>query len=246
MNYELKIEQFSGPIEKLLEMIEAKQMEITDLNLAELTADFLNYLKTPKNSEANAELRVNNSSIDPRVLADFIVVASHLILIKSKALLPSLQLSGEEEQEIEKLKDRLKFYQEFKPALLFLKKKWADKKFSISRPLFAGKPPIFYPAENITVKALRKSVENIFESLKEFEDKSQPMENSVIRLEEKIGEIMERLDGSEFDFKNMAKERGRAEVIVMFLAVLHLLAGHKIKAEQKGKFSGIMIKKIKS
>ena len=233
--YEFKTEQFSGPMEKLLEMIEAKQMEITDLNLAEVTADFLDYLEKIKEG--------GESPIDPRALSEFIVVASHLILIKSKALLPSLELSGEEEQEIEKLKDRLKFYQEFKPALALLKKKWAEGNFSISRPLFANRPAIFYPADNITPEGLKKSLETIFEALKEFEDKSQPMENAVIRLEEKIEEILEKLTGPELDFENMAKERGRTEVIVMFLAVLHLLARRMIKAEQNGRFSGIMLKK---
>jgi segregation and condensation protein A len=199
--YELKTEQFSGPIEKLLEMIEGKEMEITDLNLAEVTADFLDYLEKIKNPEESG------IQLDPRVLADFIVVASHLILIKSKALLPSLELSGEEEGEIEKLKDRLKFYQEFKPALLHVKEKWADGNFSVSRALFAGRPEIFYPAENITLENLKKSLESIFESLKEFVDKSQPLENSVIRLEEKIEEILQRLTGPDLNFDNMAKER---------------------------------------
>ena len=89
--YQLNIQQFFGPIEKLLELIEEKKMEITDLNLAEVTADFLNYLKTLVN-------------VDSRVLADFVVVASRLLLIKSKALLPSLELTEEEEQDISDLK----------------------------------------------------------------------------------------------------------------------------------------------
>ena len=44
--YELKLEQFSGPVEKLLELIEGKKLEITELNLAQITAEFLEYLKT--------------------------------------------------------------------------------------------------------------------------------------------------------------------------------------------------------
>lgn len=231
--YELKTERFSGPIEKLLEMIEEKKMEVTDLNLAEVTADFLDYLNKMKKA----------GELESRVLADFIVVASHLILIKSKALLPSLELSGEEEQEIEKLKDRLRFYSEFKPTMAFLKKRWEEKNVSVSRPLFAGRPTIFYPADNITLRTLQKSLEEIFKTLKEFENNSQPLESSLIKLEEKIEEIMKRLTGSELDFNKMAEERGKPEVIVMFLAILHLLARHMIKAEQKDKFSGIIIKK---
>jgi len=231
MNYEFKTEKFSGPIEKLLEMIEGKKMEITDLNLAEVTADFLDYL--------------SKKTLEPRILADFIVIASRLILIKSKALLPSLELSGEEEEEIEKLKDRLRFYQEFKPTLSLLKNKWTDENTSVSRPLFAGRPTIFYPANNITAESLEHILREIFKTLQEFEDNSQPLESSLIKLEEKISEIMEKLTGPELDFDNMSKEKGKAEVVVMFLAVLHLLAQHMIKAEQKSKFSGIILRKIK-
>ena len=85
MNYELKTEQFSGPIEKLWELIEEKKLEITELNLAEVTADFLNYLKTIE-------------KVEPKLLADFVVIASRLLLIKSKALLPNLELTVEEEK----------------------------------------------------------------------------------------------------------------------------------------------------
>ena len=232
--YELKTEKFSGPIEKLLEMIEEKKMEITDLNLADVTADFLEYLNKIKEA----------GELEPRVLADFIVVASHLILIKSKALLPSLELSGEEEQEIEKLKDRIRFYREFKPTMALLKKRWEEKNISVSRPLFAGRPTIFYPADNIALKTLQKSLEEIFKTLKELENNGQPLESSLIKLEEKIEEIMKKLTERGLDFDKMAKERGKPEVIVMFLAILHLLARHAIKAEQKSKFSGIMIKKV--
>ena len=75
MNYELRIEKFSGPIEKLLELIEEKKLEITELNLAEATADFLNYIKKIEN-------------IEPRLLADFVVVVSSFCLSNQKRFCP--------------------------------------------------------------------------------------------------------------------------------------------------------------
>ena len=98
--YELKLKQFSGPIEKLLELIEEKKLNITELNLAEVTADFLNYLKTVE-------------KLDPKALADFLVVAAKLLLIKSKALLPDLKLTQEEETEIKDFTRRLIICKEF-------------------------------------------------------------------------------------------------------------------------------------
>ncbi len=236
MNYELKLEQFSGPIEKLLELIEEKKMEITELSLAEVTADFLNYLNGLKND--NGE----EGGIDPRILADFIVVASHLLLIKSKALLPSLQLTTEEEESIKDLQSRLNFYQQFKPAIGHLKKLWEQNHISISRPLFAGRPAVFYPAENIRVEELRKIVKEIFENFQQLSVKSQTIKSSLITLEEKIEEIMNRL-GPDLSFDKLKKEKPRSEIVVLFLALLHLLTRQLIKVEQKNKFSNIMIEK---
>ncbi len=237
MNYELKLEQFSGPIEKLLELIEEKKMEITELSLAEVTADFLNYLNSLKND--NGE----EGSIDPRILADFIVVASHLLLIKSKALLPSLQLTTEEEESIKDLQSRLNFYQQFKPAIGHLKKLWEQNHISISRPLFAGRPAVFYPAENIKIEELCKIVKEIFENFQQLSVKSQTIKSSLITLEEKIEEIMNRL-GPDLSFDKLKKEKPRSEIVVLFLALLHLLTRQLIKVEQKNKFSNIMIEKI--
>ena len=72
--YEVKLDKFSGPLEKLLELIEEKQLEITLVNLAQVTGDFLEYLKN-----------LDEDSKHPSILADFVVIASRLLLIKSKA-----------------------------------------------------------------------------------------------------------------------------------------------------------------
>ena len=86
--YEFKTEKFQGPLEKLLELIEDKKLEITEISLAEVTNDFLQYLKTltdadnmQTNAEGNAEqsgnLAVNQIEIreNLRLLADFIAIA---------------------------------------------------------------------------------------------------------------------------------------------------------------------------
>ena len=89
MNYELTLEAYQGPLDKLLELVEAKKMEVTEISLAEVTADFLDYLK-----------KLEAENVSQTLLADFLVIASKLIFIKSKILLPSL-FAGEEETEKE-------------------------------------------------------------------------------------------------------------------------------------------------
>ncbi|MEK7162885.1 MAG: segregation/condensation protein A [Patescibacteria group bacterium] len=249
-NYELKIEQFSGPIEKLLELIEGKKMEITELNLAEVTADFLNYLKQVE-------------KIEPRLLADFVVVAAKLLLIKSKALLPNLRLSDDEEEDIKDFENRLKNYQQFKPAINYLKNLSEQNKFLISRPLFAGRPTIFYPSKNLEINELYKMIKGIFETFNQLQNETKIIKPSLITLEEKIEEIMERLntdlhgftstsnfsDGASADsrgqvnFNDLTNKKIRSEIVVLFLALLHLLARQSIKIEQKKGFSDIIINK---
>ncbi len=232
--YELKLQQFSGPIEKLFELIEEKKMEITDLNLAEITADFLRYLQS-----------LNQSN--PRLIADFVVVAARLLLIKSKALLPTLELTGEEEADINDLKGRLERYREFKPSIADFKKLWERGDFSVSRPLFAGLPPIFYPSKNLDIKALKETLEKILSIFTADELESQTIESSIIKLEEKIDEIIHKINDSKnnniLGFNQLSKEKSRTEIIVLFLAILHLLRDQLVKVEQKEKFGDIIISK---
>lgn len=228
--YQLNLEQFSGPVDKLLQLIEERKLEITEFSLAEVTADFLNYLKQIE-------------KIEPRILADFVVVASQLLLIKSKALLPGLSLTGEEERSIKDLESRLRFYQQFKPAINYLKELSEQNDVSISRPLFFGRPAIFYPAENIKIEELYKALKKIFEGIQELSE-SQIIKSSLISLEEKVQEIVNRLNkGGRVGLGELIKGKSRSEIIVFFLALLHLLADQLVKVKQKNKFSDIIITK---
>lgn len=238
MNYELKLEQFSGPVEKLLELIEEKKLEITELNLAEVTADFLNYVQALANA-------------NPRVIADFVVVAAKLLLIKSKALLPNLRLTEDEEADIKDLENRLKIYRQFKPAINHIKNLSEQNKILISQPLFARRQTIFYPSENLKVDELRKAINGIFETFKQFQNETKIIKSPLITLEEKIEEIINRLGplassrqaiGS-LKFEELAEKKSRSEIIVLFLALLHLLAKQTVKVEQGKRFSDIIITK---
>jgi len=303
--YELKLGQFSGPIEKLLELIEEKKLEITELSLAEVTADFLRYIQTltdagstqtnteinqaqtnADDTQTNAEInqaQTNAESdvcvgprsvcVSPRLLADFIVIASQLLLIKSKSLLPNLRLTEEEEKDIKDLQYRLHFYQQFKPAMTYFKKLWERNNSSYARPLFSNlfnpkqsQSIFFYPAENIKIEELYKAINKIFENIKEVLE-SEVIKTSLISLEEKIEEILKRLSADsrgprsrasslrgrlnadkcgKIGFNELITGRSRSEIVVLFLAVLHLLANQLIRVEQKQKFESIMITKVEA
>lgn len=235
--YEVRTEQFKGPLEKLLELIEEKKMEITELNIGLVTDDFIKYLKTIKVGEEK------KTEEEIRLIADFVVIASRLILIKSKALLPSLKLTAEEETEIKELERRLVFYQQFKPAMVHFKKLFNQKRFSASRPLFFNRPPIFSPPKNLSVALMKKTIKLISETVKKLSLEIQIIEKSLIKIEEKIEEILDKIKAGISQFGHLIKEKSKKEIVVMFLALLHLLREQTIEVEQKKGFSEITIKK---
>lgn len=232
MSYELNLPKFSGPIEALLDLIERKRLDITELSLAEVTADFLKYLDQIE-------------EVEPRLLADFVVVASRLILIKSRALLPNLELTAEEERDIKELEAQLYFYRNFKPAVSQIKNLWETNGFSVSRPLMAGRLAVFYPALNINLQNIVQSMRSIFETLAGAYLEIKTVRTALFTIEEKIQDIVNSLNKSStgLKFKEINKNKTRSEIIVMFLALLQLINSHLIKAQQRKHFSDIMIEK---
>lgn len=232
MNYQVKTEQFSGPLNKLLELIEAKKLEITTLSLAEVTADFINYVR-------NLE-----KGIGPQVLADFVVVASRLILIKSKTLLPSLELTKEDEEEIKDLESRLKIYKEFKEGGQIIKQLWDKNQAAFSRELFENLPPIFYPSKNLSTNNLTKAIMKLTEALRELMPETHNLKRTIISVEEKVKELLIRLtQAAGHSFESLAKDKPKQEIIAAFLAILHLLRDKLINVEQIGQFGDIILKK---
>jgi len=235
MTYELEVPQFKGPLDKLLELIEAEKMEVTEISLAKVTDGFLQYIRTLEEVHAS-------------VLADFLVVASRLIFLKSKMLLPSLTLTEDEEGEIKDLEARLKLYQELKPALKLLAVQWAKQNMEYSRPYFLsmgeGIEGMFYPGEGVTASGLADSFERLFESLQKLELETQTIKETIVSIEEKMQEVVERVTREiSTSMNSLSSGKPVAEIIAIFLAILHLAREQKITLEQGSSFSDIMIHK---
>ncbi len=172
--YELQVGEFKGPLDKLLELIETEKLDINTVSLAKVTDGFLRYLDDLKRaigiagtdggaalSSPHAEKLDQAFRADLRLLADFIAVASRLIFLKSKYLLPGLELTEEEEADIKDLESRLRIYQELKPAIRAINKLWRESHRSYSRPYLVGKGALgmgdhafFYPGANLDLENL--------------------------------------------------------------------------------------------
>jgi segregation and condensation protein A len=247
MPYEIKTEQFSGPLEKLLELIEAEKLGINEVSLAKVTDGFLKYLGTFRGGgEGEEKFRV-----DLRILADFIAIASRLIFLKSKYLLPGLPLTEEEEADIKDLEERLKLYQQLKPALRHIGKLWRTSHRSFSRPYFLGRgagfaagQAFFYPGDGLDAGALNMALGHILETVQAYAFETETIKEKIITLEEKIAEVVGRMEREgDLQFRHLSDKKSRSEMIVLFLAILHLAREQLVLLEQMGNFSDIMVKK---
>jgi segregation and condensation protein A len=247
--FELTVGTWSGPLEKLLELIEEQKLDVSEVSLTKVTDGFLKYLDAFKESGGFAS--EERFRLDLRVLADFISVASRLIFLKSKHLLPGLVLTADEEASIKDLESHLRIYQQLKPALKHINVLWHESHEAYSRPYFLGKgagltpgQSFFYPGNTTTVDRLTESLGRILETIKTFELETETIKEKIITLEEKITEVLGRIQHEgEMQFKNLSSEKSRSEMIVVFLAILHLAREQLILLEQMGNFSDIMVKK---
>lgn len=258
MRYEMKTEKFSGPLEKLLELIEAQKMDVSEVSMAQVTDDFLKYLRsltdpdgTRTHGDGTVAYDLDAVRMDLRILADFISVASKLIFLKSKYLLPGLALTEEEEADIKDLEGRLKIYQELKPALKYVGKLWRENHRSYSRPYFLGRgsglaagQTVFYPGGNVDIASLEGSLGRILDTIRTYELETETIKEKIVTLEEKISEVMGRIQREgDMRFRSLSSEASRGETIIAFLAILHLAREQIVLLEQMENFSDIMVKK---
>lgn len=231
--YNIKIEQFEGPMDLLLQMTEDQKLDITRLSLAKIADQFLEYI-------ANAQ------NITLEHLADFLSIASKLILIKSKALLPLLEFTEEEEAEIKDLEYQLVEYKKFKEAAKNLDFLYNCPKESFSREGFLGRSVVFFPPENITANDLAKTFSKILGEIPILEKLEEEMVREVLTLEEKIIHLQNTLrEKVETSFSELVvNAKDKIEIVVSFLAMLELIKQKLIHVEQGELFSEIRLKHI--
>jgi segregation and condensation protein A len=234
MDYALKTVNYEGPLTKLLELIEERQLDINQVSLAAVTDDFVKYLeKLP--------------AVAPALLADFLTVASRLVLIKSKSLLPELPLSEEEERGIKDLERRLEFYRRFKAAERHLAKLWRSGHRAASRPyLFhaSSLPPVFHPGRALDVDSLAVAFGQVYAALQKFALETATIQEVVVSLEETMKNIAARMENlQEVSLQGLSANRARAELVVIFIAVLHLAREGRVALAQAEQFSDIIVSK---
>ena|SRR3989344_8294937 len=232
MSITIKIEQFEGPLDLLLNLIEEQKLDITTVSLAKVTEQFLNYVKGLQEK-------------DPTHLASFLVIAAKLLVIKSKALLPNLEIDMELEEEAADLTVQLLLYKKFKEVGRFLKRMDLTRHQTWSREVDFESKITFLPDPESTLETLANSLRTVAEELKEIIKHPKEVIAEVVSISEKINQIQKLIgEKLETSLSSLIKEsKNKTEVIVTFLALLELIKQKILVVEQSEMFADIMIKK---
>lgn len=228
MSFVVKHEQFEGPLDVLLTLIEKRKLFINDISLAKVTDDYIAHIsrfeKLPLNDSAN-----------------FILVASTLLLIKSRSLLPTLTLTEEEENDIHDLETRLKIYQTIKEASLHIKNNFGE--YVLFAPSQTKKrDPIFSPDTSMTLANITGAMKQLIEGLPKKEVIPKAVIKKVISLEEMMDTLTTRITSNlKVSFREFSRghQAEKVNVIVAFLAMLELVKQGMVHVQQHDEFGDI-------
>ena len=232
MTYEIKLDVFEGPLDLLLYLIKKNEIDIYNIPIAAITEEYLKHLEVMK-------------SLNLDLAGEYLVMASSLVHIKSKMLLPVPEdaVEGEEEDPRAELVRQLLEYKAFKEAALNL-----GNRSLLGRDVFKREG---FPERELDTEDQQLVELNIFELIEAFQrvlstmkkEDIMEIEGERISLTDTINEILEKL-GSEKDvsFTGLLGEGfSRRRLIYTFLAVLELIKLRLIRAYQAHPFGAIRI-----
>ncbi len=228
--YQVKAGVFEGPLDLLLTLIEKRKLFINDISLAKVADDYMSHMR------ALEELPLKDT-------AHFILIASTLVLIKSKSLLPSLTLTEEEGGDIKELEERLRLYKHIRQLSRHVRARFG-RKMIFARAPTRRVEPVFSPDKHTNTASILSAIKSVLNELPKKEVLSEAVVKKVISLEEMIRGLTERMEASlKVSFQEFTQARGkeRVHVIVGFLAMLELVKRGLIKVAQEEHFGDISI-----
>ncbi len=239
-NFVVKQGRFEGPYTKIIEMIESRKLTISEISLSQIADDYIKYVKSLE-------------TINPLEISQFIQVASTLMLIKAKSLLPQLEYTIEEKEEVSTLEKKLELYKELKECEENIKNIWGVKTMQNKKRSLI-KMEVYEWPKSVTYANLFSVALATLAKMPNFERLKNVAVRQAVKLEDVIEKMISRISESMTSLKTFAKNitSGTSEnvnqkevkrnIIVSFLALLELLKHGNIKATEKD--GDISIEKI--
>lgn len=236
MDYSIHIDQFDGPLDLLLHLINEAKIDIEEIFISEITSQYLAYL---------SEL----DRLDMDAASEFISIAATLLYMKSKQMLPRQEPDpAEEEDPGERLIRQLHEYQVFKEASARLYERLADASESFTKlPEDILLPPTEFVLTNASVEALRNAFDEILKrGTRNTHTGPEPIravraDTYTVRRQIKKMRSALRTRKS-FTFESLFESTAdRMEIIVTFMALLEMLAHGELSVRQEKPFAPITV-----
>ena len=239
----VKIENFEGPLDLLLHLIDVNKFNIFDIPIVEITEQYLEFVRNMETKDLN-------------VMSEFLVMAATLLEIKAKMLLPvEVDEDGEEIDPREELVQKLLEYKMYKYMSYELKDRMQDaakamyKSPTIPEEVEGYIEPV--DMEKLLGDLTLKRLNDIFQSvMKRQNDKVDPIRSKFGKIEKEEVSLEDKLDFVEayarehgtFSFRKMLEgQKSKMEIVVTFLAILELMKVGKIVIRQECAFADIVI-----
>ncbi|MBU3189172.1 segregation/condensation protein A [Clostridium bowmanii] len=241
----IKVTNFEGPFDLLLHLIKKNEMDIYDINIYEITNQYLDYLKSM-------------SEMDLEMTSEFIVIAATLIQIKSIRLLPKNkeENSSDEEKDVEaELLSKLIEYRKYK--VIAEKLKMLEQDAGI---MFSKKPEIIEEdnknakeidfLKNVTMLDLYNLYNKLMQQYINKMNVNNVINKNILvdeyKIEDKMEELKEALDlfGKVYFSKLIYAYSSKIEVIVTFLALLELIKIRSVRVIQESTFKDIYLERV--
>ena len=237
--YAIKIDNFEGPLDLLCHLIDKNKMNIYDINLSEITDQYIEFLK-------------EQEKLNLEIASEFVVMASTLLFLKSKNLLPKQE---EEEEEIteEELIRRIIEYKKFKEISKVLREKY----IIFSNRYYGFEEKIDLPKQKLEKKYDEAIIPEIYENL--VEKNNEKINQNAKNIEKiaitdnytvasKVREMFKVLvKQKRFVFNKLfsIKKHNKQEVVTAFSGLLELSRRSKVETIQEELFGDITVEKVK-
>ncbi len=239
MSFAVKTATFEGPLDLLLDLIEKRKLFVGEVSLSQVTDDYLKYVSS-----------LTTESLEEKT--NFLLVATTLILIKSRALLPNIELTEEESKEVVELEGRLDRYSHVKTASKYIQERFGKYKL-FGGPKERNKTEIkFRFDERLTTELLKDLTNEVLKNIpKEEPELPKVKAEKVMSIEEMITSFETRImEAAQTSFRKLTGHNGkvfskqeRTLVIVSFLAMLELVRQGIVNVVQDNHFDDILIEK---
>ncbi len=227
----VQLSQFSGPLDILLSLIQEKKIHITEISLSEVTEQYLHYVEQLDDSRAHE-------------LADFLTVASQLLVLKAKRLLPDF--FPDEEESGPSLEEQLRLYKQFVDASKDIQKRWLAAYGSHGRIEPPRASETFIPPGNATKESLYTLMHHIIERRTPPKALPSVRIDKTVSIKEKIASIQEILKKVDRLFLHDMYQgtENKTDMIMAFLAVLELVKQESVALSQSNIFGDILLTRV--